>query len=295
MATSDAIGHAPDSLTEQWNRTKAGTVLQWPTAWRGLGFQLRTELSTPATLLDLRVRQALAHAVDKQAMSDGLYEGHGVFADTPVWKGSTWGDALDDSITVYPRDLRAAESLLGQAGITRGDDGFYRSADGRFNPEIMTVGDPDSVRELQVIGDGFRGTGIDVKQRAIGAGQSQDGETRATFPGIQLTGTTLGETVLVGLVSNQIPAAANRWQGFNRGGWSSPEYDRLIEDFNSTLDRSQRVSLVRQALRVYSQEVPWVSLFFRASNFAFVKELRGPAATSPESNILWNIQTWEIS
>jgi len=293
-AGEGALPDVPEALTERWTRSNTGFVLQFPRSLRYTEFQHRPEVATPRAILDPRVRKAVAHAVDKQAMSDAVYGGQAIFADTPVWSGSAWGDALDDSILTYPLDLRATESLMNQAGYSKGSDGFYRGADGRISLEVATVTSPASVTELIVLADSLRAAGLDVQQRVVPAAQAQDNQVRATHPTMFTSTTNSGEPAVGNLASAQIPSAATRWLGGNRGGWSSSDYDRLLGAFNTTLDRGDRVRLMRQMLRLYSEELPSISLFFRGSAFAFVNEIKGPARAAPESNPAWNIYEWEF-
>src|SRR5207237_9207696 len=137
-----------------------GTVLQPPSSFRGIVFQVRPEFANPRGILDVRVRQAIAYSVDKQAMSEALHSGQAILADTPVFPDSTLGPALDGSIPRYPLDLRSSERLLNQAGFSKGPDGFYRGTEGRLAPlELTTTENPDSVRELAVLGDRFGAPG----------------------------------------------------------------------------------------------------------------------------------------
>jgi ABC-type transport system substrate-binding protein len=80
--------------------------------------------------------------------------------------------------------------------------------------------------------------------------------------------------------------------GSNRGGWSNPEYDRLLTIFSTTLDRNERMELVRSMLKIYSEEMPLISTFFSTGKDAMLNELKGPVATAPEANMPWNIQEW---
>src|SRR5207253_1335643 len=82
---SDAAHVATDSaidlqqavvLDREWG-ARGGTVLRSPAGVRQVNFQFRPEFSTPRTQLDLRVRKALAHATDRQALADALTEGLG--------------------------------------------------------------------------------------------------------------------------------------------------------------------------------------------------------------------------
>ncbi|HEY3118185.1 MAG TPA: ABC transporter substrate-binding protein, partial [Chloroflexota bacterium] len=235
-----------------------------------------------------------AHGTNKQAMSDAVYGGQAVFADTPVWSGSAWGDAVDDSIPTYPFDPRAAASLMDQAGMSKGSDGFFRGPEGRISLEIATVTSPASVSELVVMADGLRTAGFEVQQKVIPAAQAQDNQVRATYATMFTSTTNSGESAMGNLATAQIPSAATRWLGGNRGAWSSSEFDRLFNTFNTTLDRSERVRLMRQMLRLYADDLPLISLFFRGSAFAHVAELTGPGPCAPETNPAWNIHEWEF-
>ncbi|HEY3117486.1 MAG TPA: ABC transporter substrate-binding protein, partial [Chloroflexota bacterium] len=232
-ATASALPAIPEALIEQWSRTRAGSVFSSPTSWQHLVFQLRSDYANPRSLLDVRVRKAVARSIDKQAVSDAVFDGQAVFSDTAVWSGSGWGDALDDSIPTYPFDLRAAESLLGQSGYSKGSDGAYRGPEGRLSLELAISESPDSVRQILVMADSMRNAGLDVEQRVISRIQAQDAQVRATFPALQVVGIGLGEQALNALSSAQIPTPNNRWLGGNRGGWASPDYDRLLASFNT--------------------------------------------------------------
>ena len=76
MAVDNAINleQAVD-LGRDWAKRGAGTVLYSSLTWQATAFQLRPELASPPSLLDVRVRQALAHAVDKQGFANALYHG----------------------------------------------------------------------------------------------------------------------------------------------------------------------------------------------------------------------------
>jgi ABC-type transport system substrate-binding protein len=95
-------------------------------------------------------------------------------------------------------------------------------------------------------------------------------------------------------ISRLAPTAENRWVGTNRGGFSNPEYDRLIEQFSTTLDRSQRGQLVADAMRVFTSDVAMISLYHNPGVVAFTSALKGPIVTSPETSRVWNVQQWEF-
>jgi peptide/nickel transport system substrate-binding protein len=68
-------------------------------------------------LAKLPVRQAIAHAINRQAIADALYSGTGVVA-SQFMPPSVWG--YNPDIKPYPYDLEKAKSLLKDAGVPNG-------------------------------------------------------------------------------------------------------------------------------------------------------------------------------
>jgi ABC-type transport system substrate-binding protein len=120
--------------------------------------------------------------------------------------------------------------------------------------------------------------------------QAQSGQARAQFPGLFTSGGGSGETLLANLSTAGIPREANRWTGSNRGAWSHPEYDRLYEAFNTTLDRAERNRQVIAMMKIFTEELPDFALYFQPSITAHVAGIRGPEG----SGAGWNVHTWEF-
>ncbi|HEY3117488.1 MAG TPA: ABC transporter substrate-binding protein [Chloroflexota bacterium] len=294
MATDQSLGQTGgETLSHSWAATNGGTILQLPTTWRYLGFQLRPELATPKSLLDIRFRKAVAHALDRQPIVDAAYGGQAYIADTPVWSNSIWGPALE-GVPTYPYDARLAEGLLNELGYVRGSDGVHRNAEGRLSLEIASTESPTTAAEILIAANQLQSAGFDMQQRVIPAAQAQDSQLRANFPGTQIISTLLGEPGLDTLSTTQTPTENNRWVGGNRGAWSSPEYDRLLTSFNHTLSRPERLTVLGQMLRIYTDELPRFSFVFPAQPTAFVSSLQGPILTPPESRVAWNVHLWEL-
>lgn len=70
---------------------------------------------------DVRIRRALAMAIDRQAIIDSIYHGYGRVGVTPILS-TTW--AFDESIDPLPYDPAAARELLTEAGIAPGQLSF---------------------------------------------------------------------------------------------------------------------------------------------------------------------------
>jgi peptide/nickel transport system substrate-binding protein len=182
-----------------------------------------------------------------------------------------------------------------EAGFTRGPDGVFLNPDGRFTSELKTNQGADNEPEMLALASMWRQAGFDMQEAVLPAAQAQDNQVRSSFPGIFTNNNNMGEPTLIGLTSDGIPRPENRWNGVNRGGWVSEPFDRLVEVFNRTLDRGERLELVVQMLRVFTEELPAISLFHRSQPLAYVPALSGPGPAAPESSLIWNVHTWELA
>ena len=95
--------------------------------------------------------------------------------------------------------------------------------------------------------------------------------------------------------TDQIGTAANRWGGQNRGGWASPEYDRLLLAYHSTLEPNARARHAVEMFKLISAEVPNYPAFRDQGTICFLGTLTGPEQQVPEALVHWNIHTWELA
>ena len=78
-------------------------------------------------MLDLRVRKALAHAIDKQSLNEILWGNEGIMADTIFSPCLDFYPAIDAFSAKYGFDLRTSERLMNEASFSRAADGFTRA------------------------------------------------------------------------------------------------------------------------------------------------------------------------
>lgn len=93
--------------------TPEGYAAIGPLAW--LAFNTKRE-----PLSDVRVRQAIAYAVDRDFITDALFLGIAQKALTGIHPGSPF---YNEDVKAYELDLEKANALLDEAGYERGDDG----------------------------------------------------------------------------------------------------------------------------------------------------------------------------
>ncbi len=281
-------------LQREWAPTGKGTVLIWPDATSNHAVQFRPEYQKSPPLLDLRVRRAVAHSIDRQAINDGTFDGQGVISETFVMPQAPYYAEVDRVITKYPYDPRRTEQLMNEAGLTKDGDGFYSRGGERFRPDYWITAGTQSERAAAITAETWRRSGIDVQPFVLSLAAGRDNEVRATFPGLTQVGLSSREETVDNFLSSQIGTAANRWRGNNRGGWVNPDVDRLWEAFNSTLDRGERNKQMIEIARIVSDQVPIYTFYPNIRVRAFAASLRGPDVGSPYTLPQWNIYDWEL-
>jgi peptide/nickel transport system substrate-binding protein len=273
-------------LKRDWEPQGAGLVLLSPEAATYAATQFRPEYQKTPALLDVQVRRALAHGIDKQALLDGLFEGQGTVPETHVPTSKPYFPDVDRRIAKYPFDPRRAEQAMNQAGFARDREGFFADGTGqRFQPDFTALAGATSERAQAIIAATWRGMGFDVRPHVLPNAQVRDAQVRHTYSGI---GWAVGGSEQV-FASEQIGTPSNRWGGSNRGGWSNAEYDRLWEAYNTTLAPAERREQLVRMAQLVSEELPIYILYFNYTVVAHAGQLTGP-----RSKTLWNVHEWAL-
>ncbi len=297
MLTADAAARLSEVplLKEQWVPTGAGAVNLHINQWRAVYMQFRPEYVSQKALLDSRVRTALAYSADRQAIADSVYGGEAPIGDFLLPPISDLGRAAEQAVTKHPLDPRHSEQLMGEASYTRGADGVYATPTaGRLDIQVVTQEASDNNAELAVLADGWQKAGFGIEQKLLTGVASRQPEVLATFPAMMVNSTSATISLIDDFRSANIPSPDNRWNGSNRGGWSNADYTSLAEMFAKTLDSQERANQVSQLARIFSGELPALTLFYRSVVFAHTTALTGLTDAPPESSVPWNMQDWEL-
>lgn len=296
VATNNAVQFQQGAILErEWGTRGAGSVLRSAREVRFIQVQLRAEYQIQPAFFDVRVRKALSHSVDKQALVDGLLDGQSTVADSLPSPQMDYYQTLLNNVPRYPLDVRQADQSMAEAGWTKGSEGFYLNPGGtRFLADFRAFAGGSEEREMAIMVDGLRRNGWDLTSTVVPEISSRDVMMRATFPSLTANVTQLNErTILNKLQGFNIPTAENRWAGFNRGAWANAEFDRLNVLFDSTLDRGQRDQIMIQMMRILHEEVGVIPLYYNPDTVAHVAALKGPTTSAPETLREWNVHEWE--
>ncbi len=243
---------------------------------------------------DLRVRQALLHGIDREALSQQLFAGKQLVADTSI-NPLDW--VHDPDVPNYGYDPKRAAELLDQAGLGLGSDGHRRDPRGRpVVLELMSTAG-NRTRELvqQVLAGQWGQLGLEINIRNEPA-RVFFGETvtHRRFDAIALFAwVSAPESVPRStLHSEQIPSETNGWSGQNYGGYRNPEMDRLIDAIEVEMDRDRRRSLWAELQRLYAEDLPALPLYFRSDPFVIPHWLQGIEPTGHQFPSSYRVENW---
>ena len=216
-------------------------------------------------LRDVRVRRALSMAVDRQAIVERLMEG----AATPA------GQFLPPGVTGHVPDVQptrhdpeGARRLLAEAGYP---NGFRIQLNG---PNDRYINDG---RIIQAIGQTWTRVGV---RTAV------EGQTWSVFVGRAARQDFSAH--LIGWGSNpdgshplrNILATVNAekgWGASNRGRYSNPEVDRLLEASLTELDEEKRQKMVLDAERIAAEDVAVIPIHIQTNIWAMRRGIRHDA------------------
>lgn len=229
-------------------------------------------------LADVDVRRALAHALDRELITEALLGGLGQAHDSPALPPSHWAHNAD--IRSYPYDPAEAERLLTEAGWLRASASGARSKDGQaLRVELINIaGQADRVQIIQAIQSFWNAVGVETVIREIDA---------ASFP------PTLGAgdyQAAYGSFGEQQEPAWNLWLGTNWQRYQNPAAFELLQRYNVTIDQAERGRIAGEFQAILAEDIPLIPVASRPLLAAKSTGLSGYSPTITSS--LWNAASW---
>lgn len=217
-----------------------------------LGYNLKNPL-----FADKRVRQALAHAIDKEAIISGVLLGLGKPATGPL-KPGTW--AYNPNVRTYPYDPAKAKALLEEAGWKdTNNDGILDRNGQPFAFEIITnQGNEVRGKCAEIIQESLARIGIDVKIRILEwAAFVNDFINKRRFDA-----TILGWTIPMDPDLFDVwHSSKTKPEELNFISFANTEVDDLLEKGRSSFDQKERKRCYDRIQEILAEEQPYNFLY----------------------------------
>jgi peptide/nickel transport system substrate-binding protein len=221
-------------------------------------------------LKDLRVRRAIALAIDREKLVRRKLGGHAVLA-SGLLPPSHW--AYSGDVARYPYDPAAARRLLDEAGYPDPDGPGGRP---RFSLTYKTSSDLFRISLARLIAAQLAEVGIDVEVRPFELATLFADLRAGNF---QLASLQTAEIVepdmhYVYFHSGRMPSK-DQPDGLNRMRYKNPEVDRLIEAGRHEVDPAARRTIYAQLQKIIADELPIVPLWFEDNVAVQNRDVRG--------------------
>lgn len=216
-----------------------------------------------APFRDRRVRQAFAHAINKDELIRLALKGTAQRANGIIPPGVPGHDPNFTGLEYNPEKARR---LLAAAGYPNGK-GFPRLVIS-FRQGYQEIADA----VLAIRNDLQQNLGIDVDARQVEWGQFLKERANGTMPCYHLRWAADYLDP-----QNFLSLMLHSGSPENTLGYSNPDFDRLCEQADVEPDPQKRMTLYRQAEKVVVEDAPWVCLFYKRDvelHKPYVKGLR---------------------
>ena len=213
---------------------------------------------------NVKVRQAIAHALNRSLYIQAIYKGMAKPAHTPV-PPNLWGH--NSKIKSYKHDVEKAKKLLKEAGYEKGLqlELWTLPISRPYNPNGRKMGELMQA-DLKKVGITVRLVTYDWPTYIA---KSAKGEHEL----IQMGWTAdIGDP---GNFLNVLLSCKTVASGANMARWCNKRYEKLVSAALTEFSQKKREALYKKAQLVFHQESPWVPLVHAYGFAAFSKNLKG--------------------
>jgi peptide/nickel transport system substrate-binding protein len=248
-------------------------------------YRIWLNVKKPA-LQDVRVRQALSFAIDRQGIIDNVIKGYGKIASGYI-PPQVW--AADSSLQPYAYDPAKAKSLLATAGWTAGADGILQKNGAKLSLQVWNVtGVAERLQVLQFIQAQWKTVGVDM--------------VIAPTDSATLFGSTVPDGKFDGYygywTNNIDPALLNTFylssSSANTTGYANAEMDKVLIDAASLVDQDKRKPLYVTAQQIEYRDQPMLHLYW-VTQFDVAHSILNFKPNMSFQTASWNVEEWALS
>ena len=208
-------------------------------------------------------RQALAYALDRQALINNVLNGQGLLFEGP-YLPNNWAYNPNE-FTQFTQDTSTANSLLDTAGWTLIEGQAVRQNEGNpLNMRLLTLANEPYASLAQAIADQWLAVGVRTEIITAQNGtQLREWLTNGEF-----------DVALVDVSPTRDPDLYDFWSqeamiaGQNYGGWNNRRASEALESGRQLWGVAERRPSYDTFLRIFNNELPALSLYQHAYTYA---------------------------
>jgi peptide/nickel transport system substrate-binding protein len=264
---------SPDFTEEQRRLGTLNVVIS-----EGAGVEYLGLNTSDSILDDVRVRQAIAYAIDRRVIIDALLRGQARPASS-VLPASHW--AYNPTAPSYEYNPNRARQLLDEAGFPDPDGDGPQP---RLRLSLKTSSAEYARQIATILQEQLRLAGIAVELQSLEFQTYLSDVNRGQYQLFFLRlvgGNQFPDIFKAAFGSRSIPndpaiTAKERTGFLNRARYRNPELDQLIAQAEATKDRQEQVKLYARIQEILASDAPWIYLWYPA-NVAVMSQRVGHA------------------
>jgi len=250
-------------------------------------------------LYDLKVREAIQYAIDKQKIVDALLYGNVKAGNSAVPVG-TFG--CPQPVSEF--SVEKANALLDEAGWAMGADGFREKDGVRMSLKIATTtGNQLREQTEQVLAEMLKTVGIElvienVPSDVLFSSWESDGmRDHGTYDLVMYTtgpGTDPDSHLYSSFHSSEIPTADNEGTGSNFSRYINADVDAWLDEAATITDTSARKDLYCKVVEQINKDLPRIYLYERLSIMGHRNEFQGLKISPTFVDFAWDAANWTL-
>ena len=281
-------------LREQWEKQGKGKIYISPASWSWLNLSRDNPWFS-----DVKVRRALLHAIDREAMVQNLFKGEEIVSHVPLSRvRKSYKKALATA-TLYKYDPETAKKLLAEAGWKPGSDGVLVNSKGeRMEFEFRVTAERRDHEQAQaIIADYWKKIGVRTNIKNLPNRLLNAAENRNRWPGAFIgTHNVTVEEWQERFHTKNIPSAENKFALENVSGWNDPRKDAILDELNSIVTPARSEQLQLEFIKMFSDALPHLPLYYSPEVLVAKKGLTGMTPrqeSGGQNSSSWNMHQWD--
>jgi peptide/nickel transport system substrate-binding protein len=285
-------------LQQRWRQSGSGNqvLMESEDKQEQFEFMLDPTYARPVNgMTQPPVRQGLLHAIDRETLMQTMTHGLSEVAHSFYFPRDELYPLVKDAFPNFSYDPRRAQELLAQAGWSPGPDGVlvHQPSGERFEYEVLIRPGGGPLRQGSIIRDYWKSVGVTLELHPLTPAEANDNQMQATRTGAMMVTNSGASIAGLRMHSSTIPRPETRWTGNNRGRFSSPTVDSILEKLQVTIDRDARVELNKQLIAEISWNVVNFPLYWGIQPILMRSGVTGPRLAGNAST--GNIWAWDMN